>query len=604
MEGPKYSDLGLYRRILSQARPFWGHIAAIFLLSLLATPLALLVPVPLKIVVDHVIGSEPLPQLLSVWVPEAVAASPASLLWVAFAMLLAVALMSQLQSLVGGLLRTYTAEKLTLDFRSRLFHHVQRLSFSYHDARGSADPTYRIQYDAPSLQYVAIDGVIPFVSSLFTLGAILYITARLDGGLAVVALSVSPILFFLTYLSRSRLRSQSRDVKNLESSALGIVQEVLTSLRVVTAFGQETWEHHRFLDRSAEGMWARIRLSFLEGGLNLLIGLTTSLGTAAVLFIGTRSVLSGSITLGELLLIMAYLGHMYEPLKSMSRRVAGLQSQLVSVERAFTLLDETPDVQNRPNATPISRAKGHIAARNVSFSYDGENPVLRNVSFVVPRGTRVGVAGRTGAGKTSLMNLLTRFYDPTEGAILLDGRDLREYRLKDLRDQFAIVLQEAILFSATITENIRYARPNATDAEVHEAARSANAHDFILDLPDGYETLVGERGMRLSGGERQRIALARAFLKDAPILILDEPTSAVDIRTEAGIVSAMERLMKDRTTFMIAHRLSTLESCDLLLVMENGRIVDSTRQAASAIRMAIDAGGFDEAVDARTGTGA
>ncbi len=264
-----------------------------------------------------------------------------------------------------------------------------------------------------------------------------------------------------------------------------------------------------------------------------------------------------------------------------------MQSQLASAERAFSLLDEQPDVAERPNARPLSCASGTVAFRNISFDYAKDRPALRNISFEIGPGTRLGITGRTGAGKTTLMSLLTRFYDPTEGQILLDGIDLRDYKLADLRHQFGIVLQEPVLFSTSIAENIAYARPDASDEEIVAAAKAADAHEFIIRLPQGYETQVGERGMQLSGGERQRISLARAFLKDAPILILDEPTSSVDVKTEAVIMEALERLMHGRTTFMIAHRLSTLQNCDRLLVLEHGRLVEVTSPAPRALGEAL-----------------
>jgi len=274
---------------------------------------------------------------------------------------------------------------------------------------------------------------------------------------------------------------------------------------------------------------------------------------------------------------MSYLGQLYSPLKTIGRKAASLQGNLVGAERAFSVLDQERDVPERPNALSLKRASGSITFQNISFAYDEGHPVLHDICFEVPAGARVGISGRTGAGKTTLLSLLTRLYDPTSGAILLDGSDLRDYRLVDLRNQFAIVLQEPVLFSTTIAENIAYARPEAREEEIVRAAKLADAHDFIVGLANGYQTVVGERGMRLSGGERQRIALARAFLKDAPVLLLDEPTSSVDMKTEEAIMKATERLMQGRTTFLIAHRLSTLEHCDFRLEMEHGRLVSTVR---------------------------
>jgi len=282
---------------------------------------------------------------------------------------------------------------------------------------------------------------------------------------------------------------------------------------------------------------------------------------------------SGNLTVGNLVLAMAYLAQLYLPAQLISETISDMQGGIASAARIFAVLDKVPDVRERPHARPLGRAIGELAFRNVSFAYSGgQEPVLRDVSFEVSPGMRVGIAGASGAGKTTLMSLLFRFYDPTKGQIFLDGVDLRDYKLADLRNQFSLVLQEPVLFSTTVAENIAYARPEAKEAEIVEAAKAANAHDFIVRLPHGYNTAVGERGMTLSGGERQRIALARAFLKNAPILIFDEPTSSVDLTTESVIMDALERLMRGRTTFLITHRVSTLRKCDVLLEIDYGRV--------------------------------
>jgi ATP-binding cassette subfamily B protein len=580
MSTAQYRDVVLYRRLAQQARPYWPHMAGIFVLDLIATPLALLGPIPLKIAVDSVIGSAPLPRFLAPWLSDQVAASPIMLLGVVAGMQVLVVLLMQLQELGRYVLATRTGEGLTLDFQSRLFRHTQRLSLLFHDGRGTADSIYRIQYDAPTIQWISIYGVLPLLSAGLMLVAMLYVTARIDWQLALVALAVVPFLFCFSHTYNRHMRGRYGDAKILASNALRIVQEVLTSVRVVKAFGREDSEQERFVRQSSEGVRARVWLSFAEGVLGLLINLTTAVGTAVVLFVGIRNVQTRNLTLGELLMVMTYLAQLYGPLKTISQKAAELQSSLASAQRAFELLDQAPDVVERSQAQRLKRATGTIELRQVSFAYDARNPVLRDVSCRIGAGTRVGVMGRTGAGKTTFVGLITRFYDPNMGQVLLDGIDLRDYRLADLRNQFAIVLQEPVLFATSIAENITYARPSASQQEVVEAAKAANVHDFITNLSDGYDTLVGERGMRLSGGERQRIALARAFLKDAPILILDEPTSSVDRNTEAGIINALERLMRGRTTLMIAHRLSTLEHCDVVLEIEAGRLVTLTADVA------------------------
>jgi ATP-binding cassette subfamily B protein len=304
-----------------------------------------------------------------------------------------------------------------------------------------------------------------------------------------------------------------------------------------------------------------------------------ALGTAAALVVGVRHVWDGRLTLGDLLVVMTYLAQLYAPVETISKKVTVLQSSLASADRVLSLLDRVPDVVERPHARPIARARGAVEFRDVSFGYEAGRPVLERVSFAVAPGTRVGIVGTTGVGKTTLVGLLTRFYDVTAGAVLLDGEDVRDYRLADLRNQFGIVLQEPVLFARSIAENIAYARPGASEQDIVAAARAAGAHEFIERLPEGYATPVGERGVRLSGGERQRVSIARAFLRDAPVLVLDEPTSAVDTATESGIMEAMTRLMHGRTTFMIAHRLSTLGACDVCLRLERGRPPELVPQA-------------------------
>jgi ATP-binding cassette subfamily B protein len=559
--------------VLEQARPYRLHVAALMGLGLLAAPLGLLAAVPLKVAVDSVIGPHPLPGPLATVLPDGTPPGSAAALAAVAGLLVLIAVLAQLLNFGSTLLRSYTGEKLVLDFRARLFRHAQRLSLAYHDTRGAADSAYRIQWDAPCVQWVVVDGLIPLASAGLTLALMFAVVVRLDWQLGLVAAAVCPLLFLITRQFRGRLRARAHEVKERDSLVLSLLQEVLAAIRVVKAFGQEDREHDRFVGRATAGLWSRVRLAAVESAFAALIALTFAAGMAAVLFIGVQHVQAGTLTLGELLLVVTYLVQVYAPLETISKKVGDLQASLVSAERAFAVLDEEPEVAERPGAMPLERAVGAVEFRDVSFAYTPDRPVLDGVTFSVPPGSRVGIAGATGAGKTTLMSLLTRLYDPTAGQVTLDGSDLRAYRLADLRNQFAIVLQEPVLFAASIAENIAYARPGASADDVVAAAKAANIHDFITRLPQGYETQVGERGAQLSGGERQRVSLARAFLKDAPLLILDEPTSSVDVATEAAIMEDLGRLMRGRTAFIIAHRLGTLDGCDVRLRLERGRLV-------------------------------
>jgi ATP-binding cassette subfamily B protein len=568
-------------RVLMESRSCWRHLSGIAGLSLLSLPLTLLYPLPLKIIVDGVLGNQPLP----LWLVKAVPMlhSRGASLEAAIAVLLGIALLVSIQGLAAWWLQTYTGEKLVWDFRARLLDHVQRLPLMFHDRYGATDSVYRIQHDAPAIQYVTIQGVAPLMTAVFTLVAMIVVTARLDFLLSVVALLITPVLFLLSLGCSRIVRQRSETIKNLDSSALSVIQEVIGSIRVIKAFGQENREHDRFVRRSAKRMSQQVRLAIQQALFNVLIGLTVALGTAAALYIGVRHVRAGTLTIGSLLVIMAYIAQVYQPLQTVTSKVTDLQVWLASLERAFLLLDQQPEIAESEGARSLRVAGGNFEFRNVSFAYDESGRGLHNLSFHIPAGTRVGIVGPTGAGKTTLLNLLMRFYDPASGEVRLDGHDIREYRIADFRKQFAVVLQEPVLFAASIAENIAYGKPDASDEEIAAAAEAAASDDFIRSLPEGYDTQVGERGSRLSGGERQRISLARAFLRNSPILILDEPTSSVDVPTEAAIMEATERLISGRTTFMIAHRLSTLKSCDLVLVLDQGRLVEITERTPEAL---------------------
>lgn len=565
------SKSSLLRRILWQSRRCWPHLFLIFVLSVLAMVLTLIVPLPLKIAVDSIAGASSLPKFLQPLFPNLTQGEG---LLLAVGLMLATALLINLQGLCSGWLQTYTGEKLVWDFRAQLLDHVQRLPMSFHDRNGTLDSAYRIQHDAPAIQYVVIQGLVPMCTAMAALGIMLYVCMRLDLQISLIALSIAFPLFFLTRACSRQVRNRSNVVKELDSSALNVVQEVLGSIRVVKAFGQETREYERFVRHSQKRQARQVKLAFTQGLFNVAIGLVIATGSAAALYVGARHVSAGKLTVGDLLILVTYIAQLYEPLRLVSNKITDLHGWAASLDRALLLLDETPEITEVSHPLPLVRARGHFEFRNVSFQYHQGQRGLRNVSFQIPPGARVGIMGSSGAGKTTLINLLMRFYDATEGSVLLDGHDLRQYRIHDLRRQFSVVLQEPVLFATSVAENIAYAKPEASNEEIYAAAQAANSHEFISHLPEGYETGVGERGSRLSGGERQRISLARAFLRNSPVLVLDEPTSSVDLQTEAAIASALQTLMRERTTFIIAHRLETLKSCDLLLVLRDGELAE------------------------------
>lgn len=582
--GEQRSHPSVVCKALRAARPCWPHLGGIALLSLFSAPMTLLAPLPLKIAVDSVLGTHPLPEWLS-WLPWPARWFRASNggLAICATLLMCIALLNCLLSLVSWLLSTYTGEKLVHEFRGKLLFRAQRLSLSVHDRRGANDIAYRIQYDAPAIQYLFLQGMVPLLSSAVTFVAMMVVTVRMSWHIASIAAIISPVLFVLARNSSSKVRRHYDEVRQLDSSAMLVLHEALSCLRAVKAFGQEANEDERFRRKSRQRMTEQVRLASIQAGFHVLIGLCVALAAALAMVMGVTEVRQQVLTVGEFLLVMAYMAQLYEPLRTMSTNIPELQSSLASLRRAFALMEETPELEETPSPVRAARVRGEVEFRNVVFQYTaGGRNVLNGISFHARPGMRVGIVGPSGSGKSTLVNLLTRFYDPSSGAILIDRTDLREYNLAGLRQQFSIVPQEPMLFSTTVAGNIAYADPQASRAEVIRAAKLANAHEFIERLPKGYDTPVGECGIGLSGGERQRIAIARAFLKDSPLLILDEPTSSVDMRTEQLIMEALETLMNGRTAFMIAHRLNTLERCDMVLVMHNGTLQTITNTVDEA----------------------
>jgi len=574
-------DITTLKRAFQDLRPYAWPIIVLVVISLIAVPITLITPVPIKLLVDSFLSSQPLPGYLTVFVGSG--ASKNLTLALAIGILMSAAVLAYLQNLVNVWYSNKVGNRMTLDVRARLFRQMQRLSVSYHDKMGAADSAYRTLNDAPMLRSFGIDSLISLATSILTLGAMIIVMTYLDWQLALIALVVSPPMFLVTLVFRPRIRAGWRKYRASESAAMATAQESLGASRLVKAYGQEDRKSEQLVSQYGDSLSAALSVQVNGAVYSLLIGIVTAAGLAAVLYIGIGHVQLGLLSLGSLLVVNYYVTQLYTPLRNVGQSILDIQMSLTGIERYHSVLDEKPDVPEAPNALAITRANGKIAFQNVSFEYTAGHAVLHEVSFELLSGSRLGVVGPTGSGKTTLSSLLLRLYDPGGGEITLDDIDLKEYKVADLRNQFAVVHQETVLFSTTVAENIRFARPDSTMEEVVSAAAAAKAHDFIKGLPEGYNTLVGERGMKLSGGERQRISLARAFLKNAPILILDEPTSSLDVHTEGAILETIQDLMKGKTTLMIAHRPSTLRNCNMILELEDGEVRRITTDVDSVL---------------------
>lgn len=563
-------------RVLGYLKPYRRLAFVSVVLTILAALTALLLPWPLEIVVDYVLGKHPLPPWLGRWIGAA-GTHQMQLLMLAVIASLVIALLMNVLHVMNNYVNTKVDQFITLDFRSELFLHAQRMSLAFHDRRRSGRLIYLINGQGDSAAGLIM--TIPLmVESALTLAGMFWISWKMDGALALASLAVVPFLYYSVGYYATHIQDRLQRVKSLESEALSVIHESLSMMRVIVAFGREEHEYRRFRDQTTSAVGARVRVTVQQTIFSLVVNMITAVGSAAVLWLGAYHVIQGKLKIGELYVVVAYIAAVYKPLELISNTVGALQDRFLSLKNTFKLLDTRPDIEDTPGARPIKRAAGSVTYEEVGFSYSGRTDTLKDVSFEAKSGQVIGIVGPTGAGKSTLVSLLPRFYEPKQGRILLDGIDTRQLTLKSLREQISIVLQEPLLFSGTIAENIRYGRLDATGEEIIEAARAANAHDFIMRLPDQYDTLLGERGAAVSGGERQRISVARAFLKNAPILILDEPTSSVDSKTEAVILEALDRLMVGRTTFMIAHRLSTLHHADRILVLDQGRLIEQGTQ--------------------------
>jgi ATP-binding cassette subfamily B protein len=559
-------------RIASYLRPYWKLASVSSVLTIFSAMAALLAPWPLKVIVDSVLGNQPLRPMLAHGAHLFGAGKFAILLFAVVAGLVIVALENAL-TVLHSYVTTSFEQKMILDFRSDMFQHAQRLSLAYHDRNRSGQMIYAINYQAHAAAGVVMAAQ-PLAQSAIMLVGMFFITYRINATLALLAIAIVPFLYYSVGYYATHIQERLMKVKRMEGESLSIIHEAMSMLRVIVAFGRESHEFGRFRRQGERATEARIHLTVRQTLFSLAVNTITAIGTSLVLGVGAYQALQGRLTVGEMLVVLSYIASIYRPLEAISTTIGSLQDQFVSLRIAFHLMDTQPEIRDAADPIMLGRARGEIKFQHVDFDYKGRPETLRDISFEAKANDIVAIAGPTGAGKTTLVSLLPRFYDVKAGSILLDGVDVRKISLRSLRDQISIVLQEPLLFSGTIADNIRYGRLDATMPEIIAAAEAANSHKFITALPQKYETILGERGARLSLGERQRIAVARAFLKNAPILILDEPTSSIDSKTESVILDALDRLMAGRTTFMIAHRLSTIRNADMILVMQDGQIAE------------------------------
>jgi ATP-binding cassette, subfamily B, bacterial len=559
-------------KILPYLRAYrWQVIWALAQVFLMAG-FELLKPWPLQIVIDYVLGGKtppadsPVTALLSVPKSELRILACLGLVLVNFG--------------AGALTQLHywttirVGQNMVNDLRGALYAHLQRQSLAYHGRQRVGDLMYRITADSFAVQTMIMNGLLPILSAVILLAGMLIVLFPMDPALTVAALTVVPVLFALISSFNKKIVSISTEARERESRVYSLVQWTMSAIKIVQAFTREDDEHRRFLGASRESLQWSLRLYSWQTLYSGVVNLTIAAGTALVVYVGARAVMSGTLSLGQLLVFISYLAQLYTPINQITQSWGLIAGARVGARRVFEVLDTEPDLPSGTRQFPDEGARGAITWRGVSFGYLPETSVLDDIDLAVAPGMKVAIVGPTGAGKSTLLGLLPRFFDPVAGTVEIDGVDARDYQLKSLRNQIGMVLQPPLIFPLSVRDNIAYGRPGADDQAIEDAARRAHIHARILELADGYETLVGESGVALSEGEKQRLTIARALLRDAPILILDEPTSALDVETEALVMAAIETLMEGRTTFIIAHRLSTIRTCDQIIVLRDGGIAE------------------------------
>jgi ATP-binding cassette subfamily B protein/subfamily B ATP-binding cassette protein MsbA len=560
----------VYRRALRYFRPFLRETSAGLALALAVIGLNLLKPWPFKFIIDDVLPrrADPSPALahLAAWTPEAQVAALCSAL-------VALHLAAGWLNLAQNVMLIRIGLQALLKLRTDLYACLHGLPLQFHDQRRSADSSFRVAYDSQAIQTIYNKGT-GVLGSLISLVATLGVMFAMDWKLTLLGLVIVPPIMFAIRFYSGRVRSESTTIQERESAVLTAAQEGLASVRMVQAFGREAFEVEQLRERAQQSVNANLRLTRTTMQSALVVSLLMIAGTALLYWVGSLHVLRAELTLGELIVLSTYLASLYQPIEALTYTAWALEGAAAGAQRCFEVLDREEETRDAPGATPLPECRGEIAFERVGFAYRDDRTILRDVDLRVEPGQRFAFVGGTGAGKTTLLSLVPRFYDPTSGRVTLDGRDLREITRASLRQHISIVLQDTLLFSTSIRENIAYGRPEASEEEIVEAARRAQAHDFIAALPDGYSSQVGERGGHLSVGQRQRIGIARAFLKNAPILLLDEPTSALDPTTEAAIMGTLDTLMRGRTTLIITHRIATVHHLDRIAVLAGGTVAE------------------------------
>lgn len=584
------SSLQSQLRLLRYALPHARELRIILITMVLSIGVNVLQPWPTRILVDQVLGNRAMPAWLGPWLELLPGPSglPGLLLWVCISTVL-IYIVNTVVSMANTYATVGLGHRMTYNLSADLFLHLQRLSLLFHSRRPVGDTIIRVNEDAYCVQTLVTNALLPLVQAVISLITMFVVMWRIEPTLTVLTLGVAPAMMILIRIFGERLKNSWIERRDLEGRMSSLVQQVLSAIPAVQAFAREETEHARFRSYADKNVATLQKLIRADLYFRLFVGLTTAVGTAVIMWLGAHYALQGKVSAGDILVFISYLHCLYQPLNSITTTASTVQNAAANAERVTEILDTTIQVQDAPHARDLA-LRGDVRYDRVSFSYDAKLPTLKNVSFAAKAGEVIAFVGPSGAGKTTLANLLVRFFDPTSGRVTIDGADIRDISLRSLRQQVAMVLQEPFLFPVTIAENISYGRPEATRAEIIAAAKAANAHDFIERLPDGYDTVIGERGATLSGGEKQRLSIARAFLKDAPILILDEPTSALDAGTEHLLLEALERLMKNRTTFIIAHRLSTIRNASRIVVLSRGEVVEQGQHLELLARQGLYAG--------------